>query len=116
VDVNGALIGEVWRIGAELELQPTFGRIPCVTFQRRMGEPKWVKRFAEVNRTGAYLRVITPGRARAGDPIEIVSRPTRSVSIADAFRIYLHEPESLGRLLDAEALPLGLRTEIERRL
>ncbi|MET0419244.1 MAG: MOSC domain-containing protein, partial [Actinoplanes sp.] len=60
IDVNGALIGEVWRIGDTLELQPTFGRIPCSTFQAKMGEPQWLKRFARENRTGAYLRVVTP--------------------------------------------------------
>jgi MOSC domain-containing protein YiiM len=42
VDVNGAVIGEVWRIGGTLRLQPTFGRIPCATFQRRMGEAQWI--------------------------------------------------------------------------
>jgi MOSC domain-containing protein YiiM len=116
VDVNGALIGEVWRIGDQVELQPTFGRVPCVTFQRKMAEPRWIKRFATVNRTGAYLRILTPGRIRGGDPIEIVHRPAKSVSIADAFRIYMHEPSSLARLLDAEALPADLRAEIEQRL
>ena len=116
LDVNGALIGEVWRIGAELELQPTFGRIPCATFQARMGEPHWTKRFAEVNRTGAYLRVVTPGQVRPSDPIEIVHRPARSVSIAEAFHVYMFEPASLSRLLDAEALPAELREEVEDRL
>ena len=116
LDVNGALIGEVWRIGAELELQPTFGRIPCATFQARMAEPRWTKRFAQVNRTGAYLRVVTPGQVRAGDPVEIVHRPARSVSIAEAFHVYMFEPSSLARLLDAEALPAELRVEVEDRL
>jgi MOSC domain-containing protein YiiM len=116
VDVNGALIGEVWRIGAELELQPTFGRIPCATFQARMAERSWTKRFAVANRTGAYLRVVTPGEVRPGDPIEIVHRPARSVSIAEAFHVYMFDPSSLSRLLDAEALPAGLREEVEDRL
>jgi MOSC domain-containing protein YiiM len=116
VDVNGALIGEVWRIGAELELQPTFGRIPCATFQARMDEPRWTKRFARANRTGAYLRVVAPGQVRAGDPVEIVHRPARSVSIAEAFHVYMFEPSSLARLLDAEALPSDLRAEVEDRL
>jgi len=116
IDVNGALIGEVWRIGDTLELQPTFGRIPCATFQARMEEPRWLKRFTKANRTGAYLRVITPGHVRGGDPIEVVHRPAASVSIAEAFRVYMLEPESLARLLDAEALPDDLREEVEDRL
>jgi MOSC domain-containing protein YiiM len=116
IDVNGALIGEVWRIGDTVELQVTFGRIPCVTFQARMGERAWVKRFAEVNRTGAYLRIVTPGAIRGGDPIEIVSRPGHHLSVAEAFRIYMHEPASLARLLDAEELPADLREDVTRRL
>ena len=116
VDVNNALIGEIWRVGAELELQPTFGRIPCATFQARMEEPRWLKRFTRENRTGAYLRVITPGHVRAGDEIEIVHRPDRSVSIAEAFGIYMLNPAELARLLDAEGLPDDLRAEVEDRL
>src|SRR5437763_12288766 len=50
VDVNGAVIGERSRIGPRLVLQPTFGRIPGMTFQRRMGEPRWVKTFTRANR------------------------------------------------------------------
>jgi len=116
VDVTGALIGEVWRIGDRLELQPTFGRIPCMTFQAKMGMRGWIKRFTRTNRTGAYLRVITPGPVRAGDRVEVVHRPDRSLSIADAFRIYVSEPESLALLLDAEALPAGLKEEVADRV
>ena len=116
IDVNGALIGEIWRIGAVVELQPTFGRIPCATFQARMAEPRWVKRFARENRTGAYLRVVTPGEVRAGDAITILHRPERSVTIADAFRIYMFEEHSLSRLLDAEALPADMRDEVRQRV
>jgi MOSC domain-containing protein YiiM len=116
VDVGGAQIGEVWRIGDTVELQPTFGRIPCVTFQARMAEPHWTKRFAEANRTGAYLRIVTPGTIRTGDPIEIVHRPAHGVSIADAFRIYMFDHAEFPRLLAADSLPDDLRAEVEARL
>jgi MOSC domain-containing protein YiiM len=116
IDMGGALIGEVWRIGDELELQPTFGRIPCSTFQARMDEPHWLKRFTKENRTGAYLRVVTPGFVRAGAPISVTYRPATSVSIAEAFQIYMLERNRLARLLDAEGLPDDLRAEIERRI
>lgn len=116
VDVNGALIGEVWKIGDVVELQATFGRIPCATFQARMEEPRWTRRFAEANRTGAYLRILTPGSFQAGDPIEIVHRPARSVSIAEAFHIWMFDHDAFPRLLEAEGLPSGLRSEVEKRL
>jgi MOSC domain-containing protein YiiM len=116
VDVNGALIGEIWKVGDEVELQPTFGRIPCATFQARMEEPRWTRRFAQANRTGAYLRIVTPGTFQVGDPISIVHRPARSVSIAEAFRIWMFDHSAFPRLLEAEGLPEELRAEVEERL
>ncbi|WP_203803440.1 MOSC domain-containing protein [Paractinoplanes tereljensis] len=116
LDLVGAMIGERWRIGSELELQATFGRVPCATFQARMEEPKWLKRFTKVNRTGAYLRVVTPGFVQAGDSISVSYRPAKSVSIAEGFEVYMLDRARLGRLLDAEGLPDDLREEIQRKV
>ncbi|SMB81868.1 MOSC domain-containing protein [Deinococcus hopiensis] len=116
VDVNGAEVGETWRIGDTLVLQTTFGRIPCATFQSKMGEPRWVKRFAAECRTGAYLRVITPGNVCAGDELKVVERPGHGVTIADAFRTWMQAPERLVEYLKIEGLPEGLKAEIRHRL
>ena len=35
-----------------------------------MGEPGWVKRFADARRPGLYVRVLEPGEVAAGDPVE----------------------------------------------
>ena len=115
VDVTGATIGELWRIGADLVLSPTFGRIPCATFQAKMAEPHWVRRFTRENRPGAYLRVVAPGDVRAGDRIEVTDRPSHGVSIATAFRAYLTEPELLPKLLEIEDLPDDLRESLSKR-
>ncbi|MEU5596449.1 MOSC domain-containing protein [Streptomyces sp. NPDC020298] len=103
LDVSGALIGERWRIGSEVILEVTSGRIPCRTFQGHMGERGWVKRFTRKAATGAYLRVIEPGEIRAGDPIEIVHRPDHEVTAAMEFRATTTERELLPRLLVAGA-------------
>jgi MOSC domain-containing protein YiiM len=116
IDVNGAVIGETWRIGADLLLSPTFGRIPCATFQAKMNERRWIKRFTEANRTGAYLRVVKPGWVKAGDPIEVVDRPAHGVTIALGFRAYTSEPSLLPELLRVEELPAEIRTSISKRL
>jgi MOSC domain-containing protein YiiM len=115
VDVNGAVIGEKWRIGDQLVLQPTFGRIPCATFQAKMREPRWVKRFARENRPGAYLRVVSPGVVQAGDPVQVVDRPAHGITIGYAFRAWINEPELLPELLKVDGLPDELRADIERR-
>jgi MOSC domain-containing protein YiiM len=116
VDMNGAVIGEQWRIGDELVLAPTFGRIPCATFQAKMREPHWVKRFARENRPGAYLRVVSPGAVQAGDPVEVVDRPAHGITIGYAFRAWMIEPELLPGLLEVDGLPDELRADIERRI
>ncbi|WP_171117531.1 MULTISPECIES: MOSC domain-containing protein [unclassified Streptomyces] len=105
IDVSGALIGERWRIGRDVVLEVTSGRIPCRTFQSHLGEPGWVKRFTQRGAPGAYLRVITPGEVRASDPIEIVHRPDHEVTVALQFRAVTTERALLPRLLAAgEAL------------
>ncbi|MEU2053418.1 MOSC domain-containing protein [Streptomyces bungoensis] len=101
LDVSGALVGERWRIGSEVVLEVTSGRIPCRTFQGHLGERSWVKRFTRKGVTGAYLRVIEPGEIRAGDPIEIVHRPDHDVTAALEFRATTTERELLPRLLAA---------------
>ncbi|MGA5201478.1 MOSC domain-containing protein [Streptomyces variegatus] len=115
LDVSGALIGERWRIGPEVVLEVTSGRIPCRTFQGHMDEKSWVKRFTQRGAPGAYLRVISPGEIRAGDAVEIVHRPGHDVTVALQFRAVTTERTLLPRLLAAgDALhPELLRTARE---
>ena len=116
VDVNGAVIGERGRIGPRLVLQPTFGRIPCSTFQHKMGEPRWVKTFTRANRPGAYLRVLEPGEVLAGDLVTVEDRPAHGVTIAMAFRAFMTEPELRPALVDADGLPAALRDMLAERI
>ncbi|WP_369272897.1 MOSC domain-containing protein [Streptomyces sp. R11] len=103
LDVSGALIGERWRIGPEVVLEVTCGRIPCRTFQGHLGETQWVKRFTAKAAPGAYLRVIEPGEIRAGDAMEIIHRPDHDVTVALQFRAVTTERKLLPRLLAAGA-------------
>jgi MOSC domain-containing protein YiiM len=80
IAVSGAEIGERWRIGGAL-LEVTAPRTPCATFQRRMDEPQWVKRFTEANRTGAYFRVVERGPVAAGDEIVIEHKPGHGITL-----------------------------------
>ncbi|MGA4850711.1 MOSC domain-containing protein [Streptomyces sp. G5(2025)] len=105
LDVSGARIGERWRVGADLVLEVTSGRIPCRTFQGHLGERGWVKRFTLEGVPGAYFRVIEPGEIKAGDPVEILHRPAHEVTVALQFRAVTTENTLLPRLLAAgEAL------------
>lgn len=86
IDVNAVVLGEIWRVGGELELRVTVPRIPCATFRGFMGEPGWLKTFTADARPGSYFAVVTPGSVGAGDPITVCHRPAHGVTIATAFR------------------------------
>lgn len=101
LDVSGAKIGERWRVGPDLLLEVTSGRVPCQTFQGHLGETKWVKRFTRHGAPGAYLRVIEPGEIRGGDAMEIVHRPAHDVTVALQFRAVMTEKHLLPSLLAA---------------
>ncbi|RFU87622.1 MOSC domain-containing protein [Streptomyces triticagri] len=101
LDVNGARIGERWRIGPDLVLEVSSSRIPCRTFAEWLGEQGWVKRFTERAAPGAYLRVVEPGEVRPGDPIEIVRTPDHEVTVSFQFRAHTTERTLLPRLLAA---------------
>ena len=115
LDVTGALIGERWRVGEQVVLEVAVPRIPCGTFAHWMDEQGWIKRFTNRAWPGAYLRVITEGELRAGDPIEVLSRPEHDVTVGVTFRALTREPDLLPRLLDAHALPQDVRDRATRR-
>ena len=104
-DVNGALIGERWRVGPD----------PCGTFQGWLARAGWIKQFTAAARPGAYLRVIEPGRVRAGDAVVIEHRPDHDVTVAVTFRALTTEPGLLPRLLAAAALPDDIKDLARKR-
>lgn len=110
-------IGDRFRVGPAL-LQVTSPRIPCAVFATRMGEPNWVKRFADARRPGLYVRVLEPGQIAAGDPVERLGggedHPT-VVELMDAWYDQEPDAELLERLL---AAPVAIRDRdsLEKKL
>jgi MOSC domain-containing protein YiiM len=116
IDVTGARIGERWRIGTGgLVLEVSAPRTPCRTFAAFLHLNQWIKTFTQAGKPGAYLRVISPGPVRAGDPITIDYRPDHDVTIGLVFRARMTEPELLPQLLVADALSAELQAYARRR-
>lgn len=86
LDVTGAQVGERWQIGALL-LEVTRPRLPCWKLGQRMGTQRFVKRFGDAGRFGAYLRIVAEGDVAAGDAVTVdrtgaTAETIRSVGLA----------------------------------
>ena len=84
IDVNGALIGERWRIGNVL-LEVSEPRIPCRVFAGFWDRPTLIKDFTAALKPGSYLRIIEEGEIKAGDLIRVEFKPQHEVTIRDLF-------------------------------
>jgi MOSC domain-containing protein YiiM len=99
-EVPAAVVGERWRVGSAL-LEVSEPRFPCFKLGLRMGDPRFVKRFAAARRTGTYLRIVEEGDVGAGDRIEVIERPDHGVTIGLFAEAYLGDHGLAGRLLEA---------------
>ncbi|WP_194306003.1 MULTISPECIES: MOSC domain-containing protein [unclassified Dietzia] len=108
VDTSQLQIGTVLEVGrgsgrrGPLRLEITTPRIPCQTFGDRVGKPRWVRRFTEAGRPGAYARVLRPGPVEVGDEIRVVAVPTHGVTIGRVFAGV--DDDEAGRLLSEYTL------------
>jgi len=107
VDVSGALIGERWHVGNAV-VQVTSPRVPCYKLGFTMGDQRFVKRFAEALRPGAYLGIVQEGDVGPGDPVEVIYKPDHKLTLREMVRIYFFERERLADMLVPE-LPAGWR-------
>ena len=82
-DANEAntYIGDVYRAGQAV-VQVSAPRVPCSTQERRVQLAGFLRRSNETQRTGWYLRVLTPGEVSAGDALVLLSRPARAHTVA----------------------------------
>lgn len=103
VDVTGAVIGERWRIGSAL-FEVAQPREPCWNLGHRMGDHSFPERFRAAGRPGAYLRLLEEGEIGAGDVVDVVQRPTGSLSVAEVARIHGSERHRSDELLVLDAL------------
>ena len=114
LDVDGAVVGERWRVGTAL-LEVTGPRVPCATFAAWMGERGWVRRFSERGRTGAYLAVVEPGVVSRADAVAVVDRPAHGITVPEVFRAFMGDGALAARVLDAAVLAEDDHASLERR-
>lgn len=111
-------VGDVYRVGGAL-LQVSQPRAPCYKLGLTMGLVWFPTEFLRTGRVGFYLRVLEEGAARAGDPIELVTREAEVLTVREASRLRYLEPddvEGARRALRVRALPARWRREFEERV
>lgn len=97
-------IGDIYRIGTAV-VQVSQPRQPCATLAARYGRDDLVKLVQDSGRTGFYFRVLTEGRAQAGDAVVLVEQDGRGVTVAFANRIFHHDRRNRAGLEKALAVP-----------
>jgi len=96
-------------IFSHVTLAITAPRIPCNVLAARMGDSKFIKRFMQAERPGAYCRVVSAGPIRTGETFEVDKSSASEVTIIEVFRAHT------GKLTRAElerflAAPIDIRT------
>jgi MOSC domain-containing protein YiiM len=120
LDLNAAVVGERWQVGSA-QLEVSEPRFPCFKLGIRMGDPRFLRRFAQAGRPGTYLRIVSEGEVGAGDPVEVASRPNHGVTIGKFANAFLADRTRLPDLLAAEQLSDDWRswiadmTSVDRR-
>ena len=111
-------IGDRFQIGS-VELMVTQPRLPCYKLGIRFGRSDMVKHFLTSRRTGFYFRVLQEGEVRAGDTLELVSRDSNNITVADITQLYTrqkNDPALLHRVTQLEALPESWRDYFQEQI
>lgn len=112
IDLNEVRIGERWQIGTAV-LEAACVRIPCSVFQGFVGQERWVKRFTQRGRPGAYFRVIEEGAMRANDPISVVEHRAHDLTIGYLFRARTTDRSLLSELQSEPRISAVTRKAVE---
>lgn len=111
-DTAAARVGDLWELdGLRLELSGP--RIPCATLAARMGLPTFVKQFAQANRGGAYARVLTSGRVRAGQEARVWAAESGRPGLNELFALWHRKDKSLDLIRQALASPIASRARLD---
>ena len=111
-------LGDRFTIG-KAEVAVTQPRIPCFKLNLKFDRDDMAKRFLASRRSGFYLRVLRQGEVGPGDEIVRIHQDENRISISDALRIYLHEPNSndlLRRALQVEYLSATWRERFSQQI
>ncbi len=107
MDEGSIYIGDEFGVGTA-RLVVTEPRMPCSKLSVRFGRADMPKRFLQSQRTGFYFGVVEEGEVEAGDTVELLSKHSDGLSVADVTSLYTTERgnvELLKQAIAVTALP-----------
>lgn len=111
-------IGDIYALGS-VRLQVSQPRSPCWKIDARHGREGITRFIAEYGIAGWYYRVLQPGRARAGDALQLLERNPYPVSLRDWWAL-MRTPrvplETLQRMADTPGLTPAYRETVLQRM
>ncbi|MEM8535566.1 MAG: MOSC domain-containing protein [Chloroflexota bacterium] len=108
LDFASLRIGDRFQINDVL-LEVTCGRIPCAKLAARMGDPAFVKRFAEAGRPGAYTRVLSTGTVQTNDQVSFIPTSENHPTVIELFEIWYAKDRDPALLRRGLAAPVAER-------
>lgn len=110
-------IGDRLHIG-DVILEVTAPRIPCSTLATRMGDPQFVKKYRDAERSGLYCRVIAEGEVEAGIGVTVQKSEGEAVGVVEVFRDRYEKEKDESALRRFLRAPIAIRTrkDVERHL
>ena len=109
-------IGDHYRVGTAV-LKVTQPRMPCYKMNLRFDLATMVKLFWQSGFSGLYFGIVEEGDIAAGDAIELLERPSDSVTIAEVVSAYKGEITNKALLDRVLAAPISgsWKQEIQER-
>lgn len=95
---------------AEVVLEVTGPRIPCVTFAARMEDPQFAKKFAKAGRFGAYCRVIQTGYVSQGESVTMTPYDGDRIGINDMADAFYKKPTDRATMERFLSVPIDIRS------
>lgn len=110
---DAVCIGDKFRLGSAL-IEVSQGRQPCWKQAARLEWPSLPALMVRERRSGWYYRVLEPGKAQAGDVLDLVDRPLPEWSVARVFGLLIggdhkQDPAALTPLSEIPQLFTGWR-------
>lgn len=111
-------VGDRMRIGGAILMVRQL-RMPCYKLAAKFKRDDMIDRFLHSSRSGVYFSVVQEGEVREGDSIELVSRNSDGITIAEMNRVIVHDRynrDLLQKAIDTPELPDSWREYFLPRL